>query len=205
MCSLLEYTTSTSQPHATGENAKKLSLDEPSGRHLRKQSEANGYSDDNSEPLNFPASSDEEHESARHNDCHGGIAADFVGDNEVVHNLRKARLDIVNWTWMDMGPENLWEDWLAGELRFARRMKDLDGLLRNYRLHAAEGRELLHDLCFLGQVSVGSTPAQVQDLFLQTFELTTHVLSEVKFFEVKLDEFAPVDPPTKISSIRTIK
>lgn len=163
------------------------------------------YSDDDSEPLDFPTSSDEEREPAGRVDCRGGIAADFVGDDEVVHNLRKARLDIVNWTWLDMGPENLWEDWLAGELRFARRMKDLDGLLRNYRQHAAEGRELLNDLRFLGQVSVGSTPTEVQDLFLQTFELTTHVLSEVKFFEVKLDEFAPVDPPTKISSIRMIK
>lgn len=62
----------------------------------------------------------------------------------------------------------------------------------------------MQDLKSLGQVSEGSTPDDIRDLFFQGFELIMITLSEVKFFETKLDQLAPVMPPTQISSIRSI-
>lgn len=70
--------------------------------------------------------------------------------------------------------------------------------------HTVEGRGILQDLKSLGQVSEGSTPDDIRDLFFQGFELIMITLSEVKFFETKLDQLAPVMPPTQISSIRSI-
>ena len=51
-------------------------------------------------------------------------------------------------------------------------------------------------------VSCNSTPDEIRDLFLQGFDMVTAVTSEVKFFEVKLDEYAPSVPMTKVSDVR---
>jgi hypothetical protein len=40
------------------------------------------------------------------------------------------------------------------------------------------------------------------DLFDQGFELAVVLTSEVKFFEVKLDEFAPAAPLSSLSDVR---
>jgi hypothetical protein len=65
-----------------------------------------------------------------------------------------------------------------------------------------EGREILRDLKFVASVSCNSTYNEIRDLFIQGFEMAIAVTSEVKFFEVKLDEYAPATPMSKLSDIR---
>jgi hypothetical protein len=65
-----------------------------------------------------------------------------------------------------------------------------------------QGRDILKDLKFVASVSCNSTPDEVRDLFLQGYDMAIGVVSEVKFFKVKLDEYAPAIPTTKLSDIR---
>lgn len=44
---------------------------------------------------------------------------------------------------------------------------------------------------------------EITDLFMQGYDLVLAITSEVKFFEVKLDEYAPAVPMTKISDVRS--
>jgi hypothetical protein len=63
-----------------------------------------------------------------------------------------------------------------------------------------QGRDILKDLKFVASVSCNSTPDEVRDLFLQGYDMAIGVVSEVKFFKVKL--YAPAIPTTKLSDIR---
>ena len=47
------------------------------------------------------------------------------------------------------------------------------------------------------------TPHEIRDLFLQGYEMVVAVTSEVKFVEVKLDEYAPAVPLIKLSNVRS--
>lgn len=64
-----------------------------------------------------------------------------------------------------------------------------------------QGRDILKDLKFVASVSGNSMPDEIRDLFLQGYDMVIGVASEVKFFEVKLDEYAPATPMTKLSDI----
>jgi hypothetical protein len=111
---------------------------------------------------------------------------------------------VVNWTYA-WAPENLWEKKFNDEIHLARRrggQPAVDHFLMECERHAEEGREILHDLKFVAAVSCNSTHDEIRDLFLQGYDMTIAVMSEVKFFEVKLDEYAPAVPMTKISDRR---
>ena len=43
---------------------------------------------------------------------------------------------------------------------------------------------------------------KVSDLYEQVFDLLTSLLTELRFFEVKLDEYVPVFPLSRISETR---
>jgi hypothetical protein len=64
------------------------------------------------------------------------------------------------------------------------------------------GREILRDLRGVGLNSRIGSAIEVRDIFLQTYDMILAVASEVKFFEVKLDEFAPAVAMTKVSDVR---
>jgi hypothetical protein len=72
----------------------------------------------------------------------------------------------------------------------------------NCETHAMQGMDVLKGLKFVAPVPCNSTPDEVRDLFLQGYDMVIGVASEVKFFEVKLDEYAPAIPMTKLSDIR---
>lgn len=124
--------------------------------------------------------------------------------HDIASNIRALRIVVVNWAY-SWGPENLWERRFNDELRSARKhggQTAVDHFFTECEQHAKEGRDILHDLKFSAAVSCNSTPDEIRDLFLQGFDMVTAVTSEVKFFEVKLDEYAPSVPMTKISDVR---
>lgn len=78
----------------------------------------------------------------------------------------------------------------------------LDSFFESCERHAKLGRTFLSDLKNVSLVSHIRNPDEIRDFFLQTYEMVLAVASEVKFFEVKLDEFAPAVAMTKVSDVR---
>jgi len=125
---------------------------------------------------------------------------------DIANNIRALRIEIVNWAY-SWGPENLWEKRFNDELHSAREhggQPTVDHFFTECERHVREGRrrEILYNLKFIAAVSCDSTHDEIRDLFLQGYDMVLAVASEVKFFEVKLDEFAPSVSMTKQSDIR---
>ena len=99
----------------------------------------------------------------------------------------------------DWGPKNPWDLEFNTQLSIVRDdgQRAVDTFFRNCETHTIEGREILRDLKFVASVSCNSTHDEIRDLFIQGFEMAIAVTSEVKFFEVKLDEYAPVTSTSK--------
>ena len=113
------------------------------------------------------------------------------------------RLQVVNWQ-VGWGAENLWEREFSTGLRVAREegRAAVDRFFQTCERHAKAGRQILKDLRGVGLASHIGTAGKIRDVFLQTYDLILSVASEVKFFEVKLDEFAPAVAMTKVSDVR---
>jgi hypothetical protein len=124
--------------------------------------------------------------------------------DDIAHNLRQLRIQVVSWQY-GWGAENLWESEFNNQLSAAREEgQDAIGhfFFHNCETHAMQGMDVLKGLKFVAPVPCNSTPDEVRDLFLQGYDMVIGVASEVKFFEVKLDEYAPAIPMTKLSDIR---
>lgn len=123
----------------------------------------------------------------------------------MAYNIRKLHIDHENWT-RNWGPESLWEHEFGYELAAAAWEENgRDKLLSRLERHTIDGRSILTDLKALGSIPTNVHPAVIRDIFLQGYDLVIMTLSEVKFFEVKLDELAPVIPAAKISNICNAK
>ncbi|KAI5982468.1 hypothetical protein EDD15DRAFT_2377761 [Pisolithus albus] len=97
--------------------------------------------------------------------------------------LPHLRLSIDAWK-SDWGPESAWLKKFDESLRKAREkgLASMDRFFKDTARGTQRGRQL--------------------DTFLQIFDLLEVVLAEVKFFEVKLDEYAPAVPYSKVSDAR---
>lgn len=97
-----------------------------------------------------------------------------------------------NWTYThSWGPENRWTQALAGELEGAGGgPMQVERLFESLSLHCEEGREMLQELHHAGSMSkeVRRDADVVRDIFLQSFDLLTIILSELKFIEIKVDQ-----------------
>ena len=123
--------------------------------------------------------------------------------SDLAFNIRALRLQVTNWAY-GWGPESMWEKTFNDQLGTAQEKgrAAVDRFFNDCDGHAQEGREILRDLKFVAEVSCNSTPDEIRDLFLQGYEMVMAVASEVKFFEVKLDEYAPAVPSTAMTDIR---
>jgi hypothetical protein len=67
--------------------------------------------------------------------------------------------------------------------------------------HVREGRLILCDIQLLAH-HPDRSQKQMKDMYIQICDLLPVVLTEVVFFEVKLDEYAPAVPFSKVSEVR---
>jgi hypothetical protein len=106
---------------------------------------------------------------------------------------------------LNLGPENLWEVRFNEMLDKASQESQvaIDELFVDLAEHAREGRNILTDLKYSGSGNCDEAYGVLMDLFVQGFELAVSLTSEIKFFEVKLDEFAPATPITRLSDVRS--
>src|SRR5882724_10160597 len=70
----------------------------------------------------------------------------------------------------------------------------VDELFIQLAEHTCQGSNILTEVKFAGSGRCDEEYGVLMDLFIQGFDLVVGLTSEVKFFEVKLDEFAPESP-----------
>lgn len=104
-------------------------------------------------------------------------------------------IKVHNWTYVDKrswGPETRWSEAFNEDLEEAEAVgpRRHEQLFRSFNIHCTQGREMLEQLKGVGNMTwtVCSDPELERDTFLQTYELLTIVLSEVKFLELKIDQ-----------------
>lgn len=126
-------------------------------------------------------------------------------DGSIAVRIRNVRFRYLNWTY-NWGPENLWESKFDELLREARKISqvDVDELFEAFDKHARRGRDILTELRYAGAGTCVGEHGVFIDLFVQGFDMAVDITSEVKFFEVKLDEFSPAVPFVVESHIRFI-
>lgn len=117
--------------------------------------------------------------------------------------IKEVRIAIHDWQF-NWGPEHSWEKQFNDQLRAQQECNlafhSVDDFFSICEDHTQSGREILGDLRKIA-VDYCKNGRVTKDKFLQIFDMLTVVLSEVKFFEVKLDEYAPSIPASRLSSV----
>ncbi|KAH7918252.1 hypothetical protein BV22DRAFT_1024900, partial [Leucogyrophana mollusca] len=117
--------------------------------------------------------------------------------------LASLRYRINEWR-MEWGLESEWSKTFYECLQRARdhSPRATDKFFVDCEEHAREGRRILSALRQIVHSPSQGGRAQVEDHFIQVYDILLAVVSEVRFFEVKLDEYAPSVPYSKISEVR---
>lgn len=112
-------------------------------------------------------------------------------DSSISAKLRDLRLRVVNWS-ENWGSETCWDRVFDEEIALAEYDEGRMGVFRFIERcegHVEQGRQLLTDLKFVASGCGVHSGFEVVDMFLQGYELVKLVATEVKFFEVKLDQY----------------
>ena len=122
---------------------------------------------------------------------------------QAVETLPNLRLRVEEWH-TEWGPETDWSYRFNEALCQSREQGRvaLDKFFTDCEQHAREGRQLIQSLRCTARQGILGQRERIRDAFLQIYDLLSTVLSEVKFFETKLEEYAPAVPSTKITSLR---
>ncbi|KAG2112412.1 hypothetical protein DEU56DRAFT_919876 [Suillus clintonianus] len=119
-----------------------------------------------------------------------------------LQNIQDLQVSICEWQY-DWGPANIWEKTFNEKLRLAQDRGNcaVSRFFDQCEQHTSDGRALLADLKRVAYAPC-SNGKQARDRCIHIYNLVFDVLSEVKFFEVKLDEYAPAVPLSRLSSTR---
>jgi hypothetical protein len=101
------------------------------------------------------------------------------------------------------GPESSWEKQFNDQLQLHREWparSAVDDFFSLCDTHVQAGQEILYDLRYLANANCRSGRVR-RDRCIQLYDMLEMVLPEVKFFEVKLDEYALSIPSSRLSSV----
>ncbi|KAI5983702.1 hypothetical protein EDD15DRAFT_2201862 [Pisolithus albus] len=117
--------------------------------------------------------------------------------------LEKVRQLIADWK-SEWGAESTWPKKFHEELKRAQGSGRLasDAFFSQCEAHVEGGRRLLCLLRSITRKGFRGTGYKVADSYEQVFDLLTSLLTELCFFEVKLDEYAPISPMSRVSEAR---
>ncbi|EGN97674.1 hypothetical protein SERLA73DRAFT_75335 [Serpula lacrymans var. lacrymans S7.3] len=108
---------------------------------------------------------------------------------------------------IEWGPQSGWNKHFHRELDFARAKGQLvvDYLFLRWDEHIRVGRVILGRIKLFNLTHLARTaPTELMAVGLRIFEMIVSLMSEVRFFELKLEEYAAVVPPNKVSDIKYI-
>ena len=77
-----------------------------------------------------------------------------------------------------------------------------DELFVQLAQHAREGQDILTDVKYAGSGHCDEAYGVLMDLFVQGFKLAVSLTSEIKFFKVKMDKYAPATPINGLSEVQ---
>lgn len=112
---------------------------------------------------------------------------------DISSRIRDLRLRIVNWS-EDWGSQANWDKRFDDEINIAEEEDGDRGInlfLWRCERHVEEGQNILSDVKFIASGCGIHSHGEVIDLFLQGLALVREVAEEVKFFEVKMDQYHP--------------
>ncbi|KAI5994768.1 hypothetical protein EDD15DRAFT_2165721, partial [Pisolithus albus] len=114
--------------------------------------------------------------------------------------LEKVRQLIADWK-SEWGVESTWPKKFHEQLRRAQGDGRLvtDSFFSQCEVHVEEGRQLIWLLRSITRKGFRGAGYKVTDSYEQVFDLLTSILTELRFFEVKLDDYAPISPLSQIS------
>ncbi|KAI5988577.1 hypothetical protein EDD15DRAFT_2198942 [Pisolithus albus] len=117
--------------------------------------------------------------------------------------LEKVRQLIADWH-SEWGAESTWPKKFHEELKHVQGRGRLasEAFFSECEAHVEDGRRLLCLLRSITRKGFRGTGYKVVDSYEQVFDLLTSLLTELRFFEVKLDEYAPISPLSRISEAR---
>ncbi|KAI5999210.1 hypothetical protein EDD15DRAFT_2363274 [Pisolithus albus] len=117
--------------------------------------------------------------------------------------LEEIRQLIAEWQ-SEWGAESTWPKRFHEQLKRAQGRGRLatDSFFSQCEAHVEEGRRLVWLLRSITRKGFRGAGRKVADSYEQVFDLLTSLLTELRFFEVKLDEYAPISPLSRISEAR---
>ncbi|KIK24325.1 hypothetical protein PISMIDRAFT_98784, partial [Pisolithus microcarpus 441] len=117
--------------------------------------------------------------------------------------LEKMRQLIADWQ-SKWGAESTWPKKFYEQLKYAqgRGRHATDTFFLQCEAHVEDGRRLLWLLRSMTHKGFRGMLHRVVDSYKQVFDLLTSLLIELRFFEVKLDEYALISPLSQISKSR---
>ncbi|KAI5992957.1 hypothetical protein EDD15DRAFT_2367745 [Pisolithus albus] len=117
--------------------------------------------------------------------------------------LEKVRQLIADWQ-SEWGAESTWPKKFHEQLKLAQGRGRLasEAFFSQCEAHVEGGRRLLWLLRSIMRKGFRGTGYKVVDSYEQVFDLLTSLLTELRFFEVKLDEYAPISPLSRVSEAR---
>ncbi|KAG1829628.1 hypothetical protein EV424DRAFT_1535646 [Suillus variegatus] len=118
-------------------------------------------------------------------------------------NISDIRTSIAGWQ-TEWGPAATWAKNFHHTLSRVQEKgrRATDKFFSQCEDHVREGRAILCDLQLLAHHPPNKGSKQVKDTYIQIYDLLSAVLMEVFFFELKLDEYAPAVPLSKLSEVR---
>ena len=115
-------------------------------------------------------------------------------------SLEKVRQLITVWQ-SKWGAESTWPKTFHEQLKCAQASSQhaTDLFFSQCASHVEEGRQLVWFLRSITHKGFRGVGYKVSDLYKKMFDLLMSLLTKLQFFEVKLDEYAPVFPLSQIS------
>ncbi|KAI6004704.1 hypothetical protein EDD15DRAFT_2359449 [Pisolithus albus] len=118
-------------------------------------------------------------------------------------SLEKVRQLITDWR-SEWGAESTWPKKFHEQLKRAQGGGRLatDAFFSECEAHVEEGRQLVSLLRSITRRGFRGTGYKVVDSYEQVFDMLTSLITELRFFEVKLDDYAPIFPLSRVSEAR---
>ncbi|KAH7903763.1 hypothetical protein BJ138DRAFT_1120072 [Hygrophoropsis aurantiaca] len=130
-------------------------------------------------------------------------SAPMIPPDDFLGTLPSLRMEVREWQ-VDWGPGSAWSRNFDEDVRCVQEegSHSTSQFFTNCENHIRRGRAILRGLRSLVQKPTGGSRSNITDCFIQVYDLSMEVLSELRFFELKLEEYAPAVSMKKASEVR---